>query len=88
MRGCRLPGERYVLLVRLDGALHALDDQCNHAGHLLSGGRLAGNQVVCPGHGVSFDVRSGALTCEPRLCQDQRSHPVLVEEGKVWVEVE
>lgn len=88
MRGYRLAGERYVLLVRLGGALHALDDVCNHAGCLLSGGRLAGSEVVCPCHQMTFDVRSGALTCTPRLCHDQRTWPVVVEDGEVWVDVE
>jgi 3-phenylpropionate/trans-cinnamate dioxygenase ferredoxin subunit len=88
MRGYRLPGERHLLLVRLGGAWHALDDRCNHAGCLLSGGRLRGSEVVCPCHEMSFDVRSGALTCRPRLCDDQRTFPVAVEGGKAWVEVE
>jgi 3-phenylpropionate/trans-cinnamate dioxygenase ferredoxin subunit len=88
MRGYRLAGERHVLLVRLGGALHALDDVCNHAGCLLSGGHLSGSEVVCPCHQMTFDVRSGALTCTPRLCDDQRTWPVVVEDGQVWVEVE
>ncbi|HEU4382760.1 MAG TPA: Rieske (2Fe-2S) protein [Anaeromyxobacteraceae bacterium] len=88
MRGYRLGGERYVLLVRLRGGLHALDDVCNHAGCLLSGGRLAGNEVICPCHLQTFDVRTGAVTCQPQLCDDQRTLPVAVEDGQVWVEVE
>jgi len=88
MRGFRLAGERHVLLVRLGGALHGLEDRCNHAGCLLSEGRLRANEVVCPCHEMTFDVRSGALTCTPRLCDDQRAYPVVVEGGKVWVEVE
>lgn len=88
MRGYRLPGDRYLLLVRLGGALHALDDRCNHAGCLLSGGRLRGSEVVCPCHEMSFDVRSGAVTCTPRLCDDQRTFPVAVEGERVWVELE
>lgn len=87
MRGYLLEGERHLLLIRLGGALHALDDVCNHAGCLLSRGRLAGSEVVCPCHEMSFDVRSGALTCLPRLCEDQPTFPVAVEGGQVWVEV-
>ncbi len=88
MRGHRLPGDRYVCLLRLDGAFHALDDSCSHAGCLLSGGRLRGGEVVCPCHGMSFDGRTGALTCRPRLCEDQRTWPVEVVDGEIWVEVE
>ncbi len=88
MRGYCLAGERRVLLVRLGAALHALDDVCNHAGCLLSGGRLAGTEVICPCHLMTFDVRTGAVTCQPRLCEDQRTFRVAVEGGQVWVEVE
>jgi nitrite reductase/ring-hydroxylating ferredoxin subunit len=37
---------------------------------------------------MTFDVRTGALTCTPRLCGDQRVYPVEVVAGEVWVEVE
>jgi len=88
MRGHRLPGGAYLCLIRLDGAVHALDDTCNHAGCLLSAGKLRDHQVVCPCHEMTFDVRNGALTCSPRLCQDQKTYLVEVVDGEVWVEVE
>ncbi|HET9595839.1 MAG TPA: Rieske (2Fe-2S) protein [Anaeromyxobacteraceae bacterium] len=89
MRGVALPGDRYVLLARVGGSLHAIEDVCNHAGCLLSEGRLEGARVVCPCHEMAFDVRSGALVTQPRLCEDQgRYERVVVEGGKVWVEVD
>ena len=89
MRGVALPGERYVLLARVGGALHALDDVCNHAGCLLSEGRLEETRVVCPCHEMAFDVRTGASTTRPRLCEDQRRYDELVVEGgQVWLEVD
>ncbi len=87
MRGVRLPGDRHVLVAVVQGAVAALDDSCSHAGCLLSGGKLSGGEVVCPCHGMTFDVRSGALTCRPRLCDDQRTYPVWVEGGEIWVEI-
>ena len=80
MRGVELPDGRLVLLARVGGAYHALDDVCNHAGCLLSQGRLEGERVVCPCHDMAFDVRTGA-GIEPVLCQDQRAYRVLVEAG-------
>jgi 3-phenylpropionate/trans-cinnamate dioxygenase ferredoxin component len=88
MRGYRLPGELYVLLARVGGALVALDDRCNHAGCLLSGGTLRGAEVVCPCHGMTFEVHTGALTCRPRLCEDQPTYRVEVADGEIWVEVD
>jgi 3-phenylpropionate/trans-cinnamate dioxygenase ferredoxin subunit len=80
MRSIRLAERRYVLLVRLEGALYALDDLCNHAGCQLSRGRLEGGRVVCPCHLMAFDVRTGALKTVPRLCDDQPTY-VLEERG-------
>lgn len=79
-------GERYVLVTRVDGALHALDDICVHAGCLLSGGWLEGQVVVCPCHEYRFDVTTGDNVTTPKLCGNQPSLPVRVnDEGVVLV---
>jgi 3-phenylpropionate/trans-cinnamate dioxygenase ferredoxin subunit len=85
MRGLRLDTGRYLLLVRLGGRLHALDDCCNHAGCLLSRGRLDAGRVVCPCHLMAFDVATGTLATTPRLCEDQRTWPVEERDGGIWV---
>lgn len=88
MRGRAAGPGRWLLVANLGGAYYAIDDWCNHAGCLLSEGRLEGPLVVCPCHGMTFDVRSGEARSTPRLCDDQRSHPVRVEDGELWVEVD
>lgn len=40
-----------VLLARVDGAYHAITDNCPHAAWSLSEGPLRGHVVTCPGHG-------------------------------------
>jgi 3-phenylpropionate/trans-cinnamate dioxygenase ferredoxin subunit len=87
MRGHQLGRERFVLLVNLDGRYHALDDWCNHAGCLLSNGRLVDGAVECPCHGARFGVADGALRTQPRICEDQGSYPVFVEDGQVYAEL-
>ncbi len=86
MRGVEVGGRR-VLLARVGDALHAIDDDCNHAGGTLSRGTLSGAVVACPMHGMTFDVRTGALTCTPRLCPDQRRYAVVVVDGQAFIEV-
>lgn len=76
---------RYVLVSRVDGALHAIDDMCNHAGCLLSGGWLDGHAVVCPCHEYKFDVESGRNVTFPRLCEDQPAFPLRVVDGQILV---
>jgi molybdenum cofactor biosynthesis protein B len=80
-------GGRYIVVVKLDGALHALNDACQHSGVLLSGGHLEGSQLVCPGHGYTFDVRTGRNTTRPRLCDDQPVLPLRVEGGEMIVDL-
>lgn len=53
-------GECGIVVCRVAGVLHAVDDNCSHADTPLSEGRLRGAMVVCPLHGAQFDVRDGA----------------------------
>lgn len=87
LRGFETEG-RYVLVTRLDGQLYALDDQCNHAGCLLSGGFYEGDAIVCPCHEFAFDPRTGENVTRPRLCGDQPVFPLRIENGEIVVELE
>jgi 3-phenylpropionate/trans-cinnamate dioxygenase ferredoxin subunit len=86
MRGVELADGRIVLLARVGGALHAIDDVCGHAGCLLSEGRLEGVRVICPCHEMAFDVRSGAVAEDPPLCGDQRAYRVAVQGDEAFLE--
>jgi 3-phenylpropionate/trans-cinnamate dioxygenase ferredoxin subunit len=86
MRGYEV-GQRNVCVARIGGRYKALDDWCNHAGCLLSGGRLEGNTVVCPCHDVAFDLDSGKNVSSPGVCDDQPTLPVSVEGGELLVDV-
>jgi 3-phenylpropionate/trans-cinnamate dioxygenase ferredoxin component len=79
-------GPRNVLVAKVGGRYKALDDWCNHAGCLLSGGRLEGNTVVCPCHEVGFDLDTGANVTSPGVCDDQPTVKVAVETGDIVVE--
>jgi nitrite reductase/ring-hydroxylating ferredoxin subunit len=51
-----------ILLCNLAGTIFAIEDVCTHDGGPLDQGELEGACVVCPRHGATFDVRSGAAT--------------------------
>ncbi len=53
-------GTHGVLVCRVAGQLHAVDDNCSHRDAKLSEGRLRGALITCPVHGTQFDVRTGA----------------------------
>jgi 3-phenylpropionate/trans-cinnamate dioxygenase ferredoxin subunit len=80
-------GTRYVLVTCLEGAPHAIDDTCNHAGCLLSGGWLEGRAVVCPCHEYKFDVVTGQNVTVPRLAEDQTAFETKVDAGEIVVEL-
>ncbi|MBI3184225.1 MAG: Rieske 2Fe-2S domain-containing protein [Myxococcales bacterium] len=86
MRGLRV-GEQYVLLARVGGRYRAIDDQCNHAGCLLSGGRLEGSAVVCPCHEIAFDLHSGRNLTSPRVCGDQRAYRLSEAGGELVIDL-
>ncbi|HSL95495.1 MAG TPA: Rieske (2Fe-2S) protein [Thermoleophilia bacterium] len=74
-----------VLLVRLDGELHAIRNKCAHMACPLEEGLLEGPILTCPCHDWRFDVRSGEFLDAPEL-----SIPVYatrVEDGKVLVDL-
>lgn len=58
-------GADEILLVNLDGDLHACDDICTHAYANLSEGDLEEGEIVCPLHGAVFDVASGNAVTPP-----------------------
>jgi 3-phenylpropionate/trans-cinnamate dioxygenase ferredoxin subunit len=87
LRGYDL-GNRAVCVARVGGRYKALDDWCNHAGCLLSGGRVEGNLVVCPCHEVGFDLDTGRNATSPGVCDDQPTARVTVEAGRLLLDLE
>ena len=54
-----------VLLVNVDGNVHAMDDICSHAYASLAEGDLHGDEVECPLHGSAFNVVTGEAMTPP-----------------------
>lgn len=78
-------GKRNVLVACVKGKFKALDDWCNHAGCLLSGGRLEGNSVVCPCHEIGFDLDTGKNVTSPGVADDQPAFSTEVADGQLVV---
>lgn len=59
---------RHVALFRLGDEFFAIDNLCLHkAGPLCEGEIDAKDVVTCPWHGWSYEIRTGALTQDPRV---------------------
>lgn len=85
MRGFEI-GKRNVLVAKVAGEYRALDDWCNHAGCLLSGGRLVKNTVICPCHEIGFDLRTGMNMTSPGVCGDQKAFQLSIENDQLVLE--
>lgn len=80
-------GEVPVCVVRLlSGEVHALGGLCSHEEIELADGDLDGDEIVCPAHGATFDVRTGEPTCLPATTPVP-VYPVSIEQGEIFVEI-
>jgi nitrite reductase/ring-hydroxylating ferredoxin subunit len=80
-------GEFSVLLAKLDGAFHAIENRCSHIGSPLDGGRMKRGRITCPLHGATYDVRTGASLATTLAPRSLRTFETFVEDGLVWVRV-
>jgi nitrite reductase/ring-hydroxylating ferredoxin subunit len=75
-----------IALVNLGGEIFAVDDRCPHADASLGEGEVTGEEIICPLHFASFEVRTGACTGPP-ACEDLATFPVRVDGDDVLVDV-
>ena len=87
MKGIQLQDGRRVLVVNLDGILHAWDGTCTHEEADLSTGFLLGERVTCPLHLSVFDLNTGEAVTTPATVP-LRKYNLKVENEDVYVEVD
>ena len=78
---------RDIALYTVGGDVFATDNLCTHGQARLCDGFLDGHEIECPLHQGKFDVRDGRPTCEP-VTEPLRSHPVKIEGGRVYVQLD
>jgi 3-phenylpropionate/trans-cinnamate dioxygenase ferredoxin subunit len=74
-----------VLVCNVGGQFYAIEDVCTHDGGPLDQGELEGPCVVCPRHGATFDVRSGAALTLPAV-MPVMTYPVTIEGDTIFVD--
>ncbi len=74
-----------VAICNVEGALHAMDGICPHAGGPLGEGALHGRFLVCPYHGWAFDCVTG-LNAEDDTVRQARFE-VKVEGADILVDL-
>jgi 3-phenylpropionate/trans-cinnamate dioxygenase ferredoxin subunit len=73
-----------IAVFNIDGEFHAISDVCTHDGGQLTGGKVEGDQIVCPRHGARFCIRTGAALSAPAY-EPTDTFPVRVETGEIQV---
>jgi len=73
-----------VCLVKVDGSIYAITDNCTHISGPLNEGELDGEVLTCPWHGAQFNVRTGKVLRGPAR-QDIQTYPVQVEDNSILV---
>ena len=56
-----LIADKEIAIFNVDGKICAISDTCPHAGGSLGMGKLDGRIVICPVHGMKFDVTNGCF---------------------------
>ena len=86
MRGIEQDGRR-ILIVNLEGRLHAWDGTCTHEEADLSTGFILGEEVTCPLHLSRFNLLTGEAV-NPPAEKPLSEHLVMVENGEIFVDVD
>ena len=76
-----------VAIVRTEGEVFAIHDECSHASIPLSEGDIDDCHVECWLHGSRFDLRTGKPTGLPAT-EPVATFPVDVRDGDVYVDIE
>lgn len=86
VRQITAPGGATIALYRLADGFYATDDICSHGAAFLSEGDIEGEDIMCPFHGGTFDIRTGEPTAAPCVVPI-RTHVVTLEGDAVYIEM-
>ncbi len=96
-KGSRLKitvGGKDILLSNINGEYFAIDNKCNHMGGSLYDGQMEGDKIICPKHGSVFNLKTGKVEERGKLffikvkVEDQRSYPVKIDDGNIYIEMD
>ncbi|CAJ0736437.1 Naphthalene 1,2-dioxygenase/salicylate 5-hydroxylase systems, ferredoxin component [Ralstonia edaphis] len=77
---------RSIVLLNVEGRLHAVDNSCPHNGASLAAGGLDGNVLQCPAHGLRFNLTTGCMPGVGGLCL--KTYAIQETDGHIVIHVE
>jgi NADPH-dependent 2,4-dienoyl-CoA reductase/sulfur reductase-like enzyme/nitrite reductase/ring-hydroxylating ferredoxin subunit len=76
--------EKKVMLVRINGDIHACGNECSHYHAPLTDGVLKDGVVTCPDHNAKFDVTTGQMVSAPAL-NNLPVYETMIKDGDIYV---
>ena len=73
-------------IYRLEDGYYATDGICSHEAVHLEEGLVMDNEIECPMHQGIFDIKSGKALSPP-ACEDLKTYPVKIKEGKIYIQL-
>ena len=86
VRAVNVPGYPPIAVYNLGGSFFATDDTCTHGNASLAEGDIEGDEIICPFHEGSFEIRTGEAAAPPCL-EAIRTYPVSVVDGALHLEL-
>ncbi len=83
-----LEDDTAVAIYNLEGKYFATSDVCTHGQAFLSDGEIRGDEVVCPYHEGSFEIRTGEPVDPPCVIPLDRYETRLGEDGYIYITVD
>ena len=75
-----------ITVYNLNGEYFVTDDTCTHGEASLSEGDIEGDEIICPFHMGSFNIRTGEAAQAPCM-EPIRSYPVRLEDDMLYVDI-
>ncbi|MFT4564989.1 MAG: p-cumate 2,3-dioxygenase ferredoxin subunit [Gammaproteobacteria bacterium] len=80
-------GRPPIAVYNLDGEYFATDDTCTHGDASLAEGDIDGDEIVCPFHMGTFDIRTGEA-CSAPCAFPLKTHTVRVDDDVIYIEID
>ena len=79
-------GRTFIVVRDHQDKYYCTDGLCTHEEIHLSGGMVVEDTIECPKHSSIFNLATGAVETPP-ACENLRTYPARVENGRVLIEV-
>ena len=78
--------DKTYCIYHIEDGFFATDGICTHEAVHLQEGIVMDDEIECPMHQGIFNIKTGKAISPP-ACEDLKTYPTKVKEGKVYIEI-